>query len=386
LTGEVSGAARAASGAEREERPATKHFAWFDCLRCAAIFLVLLAHCGPLPAAVPASWAPLVSGAQQMSWAGVDLFFVLSGFLVSGLLFAEHDQTGRIEISRFLVRRAFKIIPPFYVLILVTVVYNRIFVGRIDLNHLLHDVLFLQSYRAGFWSHAWTLAIEVHFYLLLALLLYGLSRAARGAEWLRPLPAILGGVLAACFLARLITAALSHGAFNYHRELEPSHLHLDVLAAGVLLRYLYNYHGEVLRFLQRARALWIGLGLLLVYPSREVWTPHPPLVIALIPTCNYLGFGLILFEAAQIAIPSTVILRALIAPFDYLGKHSYSIYLWHLPVKAWLVDPFIKDRGPLYFSSFFLGSLVVGTLFSVALEMPVLRLRNHFFPSVTRRS
>jgi peptidoglycan/LPS O-acetylase OafA/YrhL len=361
-----------------------RQFAWFDCLRCAAVFLVMLAHAGDLPKLMPAALAPAVADAQLFSWAGVDLFFVLSGFLVSGLLFAEHDKTGALDIKRFLIRRAFKIIPAFYVLVLATGVYDAFFRGRVNFDHLLHDIFFLQNYRMGAWSHAWTLALEVHFYLLLALLLYGLARRPPpGGEWLRRLPRILGWVLAACFLARLINAAVRPGHFDMHREFEPTHLHLDVLAAGVLLRYLYNYHPEVLAFFLRAKALWIGVGLILVAPSERLFLPHGATLTALIPTCNYLGFGLILFEATQIPFPAAGFARALFQPFDYLGKHSYSIYLWHLPVQNWLVTPFFKEQGWLYFGCYFVGSLAVGTFFSVVLEMPILHLRNRLFPSST---
>ena len=80
-----------------------------DVLRGIAIVLVLGSH-------MPASdlWS-------QIGWVGVDLFFVLSGFLVSGLLFNEYKKHGQIRLGRFLIRRGFKIYPAFYFLILVTI-------------------------------------------------------------------------------------------------------------------------------------------------------------------------------------------------------------------------------------------------------------------------
>jgi peptidoglycan/LPS O-acetylase OafA/YrhL len=367
-----------------------RRFAWFDCLRCLAVLLVILAHGGDFSHVLPPGLFATFNDLQLISWVGVDLFFVLSGFLVSGLLFDEHDATGALNIQRFLVRRAFKIIPAFYVLVLVTTVVDAIFHGGINLDHLFHDILFIQNYRMGAWSHAWTLAVEVHFYLLLALLLYALSRTSprkeKGESWLARLPAIICGVLVASFLARLFNSEFRHEPFNVHREFQPSHLHLDVLAAGVLLRYLYNYHYENMALFRRGKGFWIGLGLLLVVPSEFLWRPHSPWVTALIPTTNYLGFALILFEATQIPFPVSGPAHWLVKPFDYLGKHSYSIYLWHLPVKEWLVDPLIKERGLVYLLAFYGGSLAVGTLFSVALEMPVLHLRNRLFPSISSRT
>jgi peptidoglycan/LPS O-acetylase OafA/YrhL len=358
-----------------------RRFAWFDSLRCVAILLVIAAHGGNPARIFSAPWAGIAAQLQALSWIGVELFFVLSGFLVSGLLFDEHDATGRLDIPRFLLRRAFKIVPPFYFLVLVTLIVDAVFRGKIVWVHLVHDLLFLQSYRAGAWPHAWTLAVEVHFYLLLALLLYYLARTqSRPGAWLARLPWILSGLIAAEFALRLLNSTLRHH-FNYDREIEPTHLHLDVLAAGVLLRYVYQYRHRALAFLQRGRMPWAALGLLLVWPSALVWQPHPAWLTALVPTCNALGFSLVVFEATQFSYPERGWAHALAWPFDYLGKHSYSIYLWHLPVKEWLVDPLVQDRGLPYLLALYAGSLAVGTLFSVALEMPVLHLRNRLFPS-----
>jgi peptidoglycan/LPS O-acetylase OafA/YrhL len=358
-----------------------RRFAWFDCVRCVAIFMVMVAHCGYPYATLPGVLSIIVDQAQKIGYIGVDLFFVLSGFLVSGLLFDEHDATGTLDIRRFLIRRAFKIIPAFYVLVFVTLMYDKAVRGEFNGTHLFHDIFFLQSYRAGAWPHAWTLAIEVHFYILVALLLAWLSRNPKDGAWLKRLPGILWGVLIAVFVARLINSGIRTGNFNLHREIEPTHLHLDVLAAGVLLRYLYTYHREALALFDRCRVLWIGLGLLFVYPSEFIWQPHAAWLTAIIPTFNYLGFGLILFEATQIPFPVHGTARWLVLPFDYLGKHSYSIYLWHLPVRDWIVVPLFPERGPLYVVIYFLASLAIGTLFSEILEMPVLHLRNRLFPS-----
>jgi peptidoglycan/LPS O-acetylase OafA/YrhL len=367
-----------------------RRFAWFDCLRCAAILLVILTHSRNI--ALPTVAAPAWQFLHRMGWNGVDLFFVLSGFLVSGLLFGEHEATGTLNIRRFWVRRAFKIIPPFYVLVLVTVVHDAFVFHRVNVVHLVHDVFFLQSYRAGAWPHAWTLAIEVHFYLLLALLLGALARkSAPTGEWLAQLPGLLMGLMILTLIARLITSGVHSGHFNFHRELEPTHLHLDVLAAGVLLRYFSMYQDACLKPFTRARGLWVLLGLLLVSPSAFVWNGLGPVsgnwIAALAPTLNLLGCGLLVFEATQFSFPRSGWGGWLVKPFDYFGKHSYSIYLWHLPVKQWLVDRVMPPTtdGPLYLIFFVAASLAVGTLFSEILEMPFLHLRNRLFPSMLQR-
>ena len=368
-----------------------RRFAWFDCVRFLAIALVMVAHCGYPAATLPGIWSAVGLRAENLGWVGVDLFFVLSGFLVSGLLFAEHDATGTLDIRRFLIRRAFKIIPAFYLLVLVTLIYELALGMKFNGTHLIHDLLFLQSYRVGEWPHAWTLAVEVHFYILLALLLAWLARGAK-ADWLKRLPWILTGVLVAVLVTRLINSGVRTAHFNLHRELEPTHLHLDVLAAGVLLRYLFTYHRAALAFLERGKVLWLALALVLVYPSGWLglvghgtgeWQEPSFWLIALIPTLNYLGFGIMLFQAAILPYP-TGAGRWLVAPFDYFGKHSYSIYLWHLPMQLWLIVPLTRNyqwSPAVSLLLFVVISLAIGTLLSEALEMPVLHLRNRLFPS-----
>lgn len=366
-----------------------RRFAWFDCLRFVAIFLVICAHTPDIWKQMTVPLGPSFLFMQLIGWVGVDLFFVLSGFLVSGLLFDEHDATGTLNIKRFLIRRGFKIIPAFYVLVVAGVIHDVIVVPEFKPDHIFHDLFFLQSYRNGAWAHAWTLAIEVHFYLLLTWLMWFLSRTPKSGSWLARLPAIICWILVIEFFVRWINSGLREGSFNAHREFQRTHLHLDVLAAGVLLRYLYTYHHERLLFLTRFKLPAVIAGLLLVLPSvylwARLWPMHPDLITAAIPTLNYLGFGLILFVATQVAFPTAGLLHWLIKPFDYFGKHSYSIYLWHLAVKQWILDRYLPGiPGILYFTLFVVLSLAVGTFFSVILEMPILHLRNKLFPSKAR--
>ncbi len=83
-----------------------------DVLRAVAVLLVFSRH---------STGALLVS---HLGWVGVDLFFVLSGFLVSGLLFREYQQDGQLLPGRFLIRRGFKIYPQFYLLVVVTIFWT----------------------------------------------------------------------------------------------------------------------------------------------------------------------------------------------------------------------------------------------------------------------
>ena len=121
-----------------------------DALRALAVLLVLGHH---------VTWNPIW---VRFGWSGVDVFFVLSGFLISGLLFREYKQYGSIHILRFWTRRALKIYPAYYLLILATVTGRMLAKTPIGWSHIWPDLIFVQSYVPGTWGHLWSLTIEEH--------------------------------------------------------------------------------------------------------------------------------------------------------------------------------------------------------------------------------
>ena len=94
------------------EKPTTQRSAALDTLRGIAVLLVLCRHM-PLSPKLPEWFLAPLQVLQRGGWAGVDLFFVLSGFLVSSILFREWQRSAKLHAGRFLVRRAFKIYPAF---------------------------------------------------------------------------------------------------------------------------------------------------------------------------------------------------------------------------------------------------------------------------------
>lgn len=134
-----------------------------DVLRGLAVLLVLGRHGREMPADLPAGVRDFFSLWLQMGWVGVDLFFVLSGFLVSGLLMREHASYGRINALRFVVRRGFKIYPLFWCLITATALVRPVRDEPLPAGQLLAELFFVQNYFDGLWNHTWSLAVEEHF-------------------------------------------------------------------------------------------------------------------------------------------------------------------------------------------------------------------------------
>ena len=141
-----------------------------DHLRAAAIVLVLLFHYN-FYYGVP-EWLDAFS---SFGWSGVDLFFVLSGYLIADKLFRGFESQGRIDFSGFYLNRFLRIIPAYLVIVALYFIFTDLQEGR-GLQPLWKFLTFTQNisidmYRNTF-SHAWSLCVEEHFYLLLPILLF----------------------------------------------------------------------------------------------------------------------------------------------------------------------------------------------------------------------
>ena len=192
-------------------------------------------------------------------------FFVVSGFLISGLLFSEYRKTGGIRFRRFAIRRAVKIYPAFYAIVVVTVAGNftrHPFSFRDGIwRRALHDVFFMQSYWQGTSGHFWSLSVEEHFYILLPLaLFFFLNAEGRGSQRrpvLRPFQKMLSGGGGKAFaVGALLLNARAIVPFDWKQHpwivprdwqdyLTPTHLRLDSLFFGVVISHTwYHFHRE----------------------------------------------------------------------------------------------------------------------------------------------
>jgi len=336
-----------------------------DVLRGVAVLLVLVHH------------SPGGEGALlKAGWTGVDLFFVLSGFLVSGLLFKEHLRSGRIRPGRFYLRRGLKIYPNFYAMLAVTsvaLVWTR---TPFETRGLVHEAVFLQNYLPAAWwarEHGWSLAVEEHFYFLLppALLLLLRWRSFQRAP-LRcsvVLTASLGAVLLAVRCAMVRSGATAVDVLFL------THTRLDSLAFGVMLSVLWHFTPAHIETVRRFRGGLLTAGLLLTAPcyvlSNEHW-----LVLTLGLSLNYVGYGLVLIAVLTVRGSLAGPLAPVLA---FVGFYSYSIYLWHPPILAVIRDG-LGDR-PLGILLYYAGAIGGGVLAARLVELPALRLRERWLPS-----
>jgi peptidoglycan/LPS O-acetylase OafA/YrhL len=297
---------------------------------------------------------------------GVDLFFVISGFLISGLLFSEYSATRKIDPIRFWIRRGFKIYPPFYTFFAATIVMFAV-VTRAIPRELIYESVFLQNYFPHVWPHTWSLAVEEHFYLILPLLLLALIWSTRNAENpFRLIPLISITISILCLFFRIV--AMRHGTDWEHVGF-PTHMRMDALFAGVALGYYAHFEPDSFREARRPLVLIVGV----VFSLTLIVLPD-----ALRITFAYVTFCCLVAWAANHSGEKIKLLR----PIAWIGYYSYSIYLWQVFIMMALPTfPATWYRFPLYLAS----AVALGVSAAKVVELPMLRMRETFFPSKLSR-
>jgi peptidoglycan/LPS O-acetylase OafA/YrhL len=337
-----------------------------DVLRAAAVVMVFCFHGHSL---LPLSFV------DRVGWAGVDLFFVLSGFLVSGLLFADYKATGAMDWGRFFVRRGFKIYPPFYLYLLLSVPVEAVFFDRPPTaGQLWAECLWVQNYGPRFWNHDWSLAVEEHFYLLLPPALLAVAWLRRKhTEPLRPVP------LCVLLLGVAVLALRTYTAWRGFRVYGHTHLRLDALAAGVAIAWAWHFRREA--FVALVRRWRFALALLAAGNLAAMWWPFELDTFALSSvglTVNYLGMACLLAFTLSLPTPGRAV-AALLRPVARFGAYSYRVYLWHLPAIEWVRRSGAEGRAAFAVAAGLTLVLGVGT--AVLVEGPSLRVRDRLFPA-----
>ncbi len=352
-----------------------------DILRFIAVLLVILHH------------SDISHFFQVWGWVGVDLFFVLSGFLISGLLFSEYKKRKEISFRRFYIRRALKIYPAFYVFLLVTAVVGSVAFHTLAPPTLyLNEIFFVMNYLGGVWTHTWSLGVEEHFYILLPIFLALVIRSSSDREdpfRLLPRACLVVGIL--CILTRAISACV--GEPNYDMVYMATHNRMDALSFGVFLGYLYHFRPRGLEQLLQPVANRIAIALFSagLLSSAYFISRDSRFFATLGFTFTYLGCAGVLLLCLYVngLLPSAIagIAARLGSVCAYFGMFSYSIYLWQGQTDAWLPGLLraafhISVNSYGRFALSLAGSLALGVGMSKLIEYPVLHLRDRLFPAM----
>lgn len=290
-----------------------------DGLRGVAILLVILSH----------AHAPLFGGAFY----GVDLFFVLSGYLISTLLLQEAGDSGRIAYWRFYSRRLYRLMPALALFLLAYCLAAPLLWP--DLSDIYSDALwsffYLADYGIAFFDkpetllHMWSLAVEEHFYLVWPPLLVLLLRAQPlGQRW-RAIALLW--LLAWAWRVLWVTQGQQFFEIFFRFDTRASGLLLGSLLAALLIEQPTWFAALRQRL---AHGLWLVLAVPLL--MAHAWDDM-----------NVMLWGLTLVECATAVVllalqsPRSPLHEMLRAPaLVWIGKLSYGIYLWHYPIVRYL--------------------------------------------------
>lgn len=354
-----------------------RHKVSLDLLRAVAILMVLGRH-------------SFSSGLwHRLGWSGVDLFFVISGFLVSGLMFGELKNTGNLRIGRFLARRALKIYPSFYLFLLVSLLAAWFTDRSITGLQIISEVFYLQSYIDGMWMHTWSLSVEEHFYLIMAMVLAIWQRRGFPMNVSRTMLLL---VMSLCLLIALrFVYCWPHRGENWF-AFSATHMRADGIWIGIILAYAYHF-GSLQAWLNTKRWLFalvfvIALATLYFFSAGS----HAMNTWGMTVVC--LGYGGLLclclgwesqLQRWKSSEHASATKKRALSVVSTIGKHSYSIYLWHLFADNLLVKLGIFDAMGWVYGGVGAGlctvgvSVLLGLLMGRIVEGPILRWRNQKF-------
>jgi peptidoglycan/LPS O-acetylase OafA/YrhL len=360
--------------------------------RGVAILLVFLFHCvselaGEHAKSVNAFYRDLMNS----GWCGVDAFFVLSGFLIAGILLDSREKPNFFQ--NFYARRILRIFPVFYVFLSIflgvihPLIRNYEYANNLDSTQIWYwfylgnwKLIFDGVFLIGPIDHLWSLAIEEQFYLICPALIYFLPR--RLLSW------FLGIVILSVILFRswlLLTHPLTNTlSFSIYVN---TLCRVDALAIGSLTALWMRSPKILPRLLSIAPILTIvsSISLSIIVITQGGLDKFNPVV-------QSIGFSLIAIFFCSVLILSvaqsenSLLVRFLsFSPLQGLGTISYGFYVYHFPILWMLCDRIYEYTGKSFLlghlaNVFFCGvlTLVISLLSWYCLEQPILRLKSYF--------
>jgi len=365
-------------------------YPYIDVLRGLAILLVLCHHVIFLPGYRhdPTSLQYIT---YLVGWAGVDLFFVISGFLIGRIIFRELRDTGNFRVGRFWVRRALRILPVYYaVLIPVLLLADS---AHVDGWTWISHPLFLQNYTgflppaSGFmFIHSWSLSIEEHFYFVYPLVAFALWKVGR----LKLYPVLALALLPICLGLRLAFAS-GNSDLDIMTLVYQTHFRADSLAAGTLIAYAFIFDPVRLDCIVKKKWTLILICFVAFLPLFSIPIHGGPAMKTWGLTLNLLGCSALLLLALR-GDPAARL--RFLRPIAYTGTLTYTIYLVHpivvspavltsipeleVTLREWglsITHSSLPLVGFAHILVYLALSLPLAWLLAVIIERPVLRWR-----------
>lgn len=340
------------------------------------------------------SYGPSLPLVVEFGWMGVDLFFVLSGFLIGGQLLKPYTLGQQPQWTPFFLRRAFRVLPAY---LTVLALYFALPAVRESpaIQPLWQFLTFTQNLFADYskaraFSHAWSLCIEEHFYLALPAAVWLLARKPGAGKIAAAMLGLLaGGMLLRGWLWQHDVAPFLHirdGAGNFFdRFIEniynPTYARLDGLLAGVALAVVSGFR-PIWWSWATARGTWfLAAGLGGVFASMCIKNPSFVWAVA--------GYPLLSISLAAIVLgavsPHTLAGRWRVPGAAPLAAMAFSLYLTHKAVYHMVgehLGSYLEGSNVLALGVYLGAALAIGRLLYVLVERPGMRLRERFVKPV----
>lgn len=325
-----------------------------DFFRAIAILSVVLAHFNQM---------------LPFGGLGVDLFFVISGYLVGGLLLKKFNNNTPVKFFEFILERGLKIWPSFYTFILLGNFLAFIFLKKISPDQIIpfkdltRYVLFYQNFTGPphHWSfdHIWSLCIEEHFYVLFPLLLIALQKLKQN---IKALFTILILIIIAGIVLKFISLYLTVSRDTY----SGTQNRIDALAWGVLLKIVTTNHYQFINRNNKLITLTgvLAFALLLVFSYYITSEIYQKIIIHVVTPFSFflMLMGLINSHITNILV------------FRIIAYYSYNWYLWHQLVFTFVVNFYeISVSG---FVVYLTVSFLIAVVFTILIEEPIIKNRN----------
>lgn len=314
----------------------TKYLPSIDSLRAIAVIAVIIYH-------IDANYLP-------GGFLGVDLFFVLSGYLISSLIIKEYKSTGTVNLYNFYVRRARRLLPAVYFMITVVLIIITLFNGVLLKKSYL-DALFGYIYSSNWWyifhkldyfdsfgsqspfKHLWSLAIEEQFYMFFPLIFLLFNRKSKSNNSNSKLNKNFIYVVLSLILVSLIAHILLFDINNINRIYFGTDTRAFSLLVGVVGAILYPMDRLSERTTKKDNMIYsivslvsilVLIGIMINTSEYNTWLYRGGFLLVAI-----IGLIIIISSGRQYTFMSKLLS---FKPFVFIGKISYSLYLWHFPI------------------------------------------------------
>ncbi|MBI3160985.1 MAG: acyltransferase [Chloroflexi bacterium] len=368
-----------------------QHYPELDGIRGIAILLVLVFHCRIIFMPQSPLEQTYFAFAESM-WVGVDLFFVLSGFLITGILLDTYPQKDYFR--SFYIRRILRIFPLYYsALLLVTIMSHVSQVETLQQSSVIAQTsywLYLQNWLTLFdlrptsiLGHFWSLAIEEQFYLVWpAFVLFAAKRNA-----------VAKLCISAIVLAFIVRAILVSQIGQTVGGTQPAYFvtfsRIDALALGSFAAWLFHKRHSLESF--RPAASWLaaisGIIIAVVVVTQKGFNGHNSIVLyfGLLPLAVFFSSLLMLALTTNTQNPSRIFLRG--SWLRFIGKISYGVYIFHWPAIVLLKQNWLSMTPSNFWINQF-GFIVMAAIASITIawlsyqyfESPFLRLKDKLAP------